>query len=123
MDNRFATADLDEQCSLLQCTGELDLVSRSDLFARLDELTRTKASRLVVDLSGVTFMDCGSVGVLEVAARGLGPRRSLFVVVPAGIVARLFSVIDLDPALLLTDSLEDALAGRARRLPAWSVDG
>ena len=123
MKDRFSTADLGAQVSLLQCSGELDLMSRPDLVAGLNALIRTGASRLVVDLSGVTFMDCGSVGALEVAVRGLDPERSLFVVVPNGIVARLFSVLDVDPALLLTDTLEDAVAGRARNLPNSPVAG
>jgi anti-anti-sigma factor len=50
--------------SLVRVVGELDLASASPLEDFLAEVLRTGSARLVVDLAGVTFMDCTGLGVV-----------------------------------------------------------
>jgi anti-anti-sigma factor len=97
---------------VLHCFGELDLASRSHFSARLREVAASGRPWIVVDLQGVTFMDCGAVTLLERMARRLGSARSLVVVAPHGIVRRLLTVLDLDPAVRFVSTLEEAVSGR-----------
>ena len=51
--------------------GELDLVTMPHLAARLALALRDRPSRLVFDLSGTHFMDCGSARLIAGAAQRL----------------------------------------------------
>ena len=51
--------------------GELDLVTMPVLAARLALALRDRPGRLVFDLSGTRFMDCGSARLIAAAGRWL----------------------------------------------------
>jgi len=95
--------------AVLRCAGELDLISRLELTSRLLDLAETPSPRVVVDLGQVTFMDCGSVTILEEFARRLAPERTTYAVAPPGKVQRLLSAVDLDPVVRVRPWLDDAL--------------
>ena len=52
-------------------TGELDLTTRPVLAERLSVVLRTRPRRLVLDLAGAGFMDCGSARLIASAGRFL----------------------------------------------------
>ena len=52
-------------------TGELDLVTMPYLSAQLTLAVRDRPGRLVFDLSGTHFMDCGSARLIAGAGQGL----------------------------------------------------
>jgi anti-anti-sigma factor len=111
MDADFITTSVNKRV-VLHCTGELDLVSRTELALRLAEIADSGMPWIVIDLEGVTFMDCGAVTLLERMARHIGPARSVVVVAPQGIVRRLLTVIDLDPSVRFASTYEEAVSGR-----------
>ncbi len=53
---------------VLAPTGELDLVTTPALASTLSQLTDAGCPEVVIDLSGVTFIDCTALGSL-IAAR------------------------------------------------------
>jgi anti-anti-sigma factor len=108
----FITTTVNKR-AVLHCTGELDLVNRTELAVRLGEIADSGMPWVVIDLEGVTFMDCGAVTLVERTARRIGPARCLVVVAPHGIVRRLLSVIDLDRSVHFASTFEEAISGRA----------
>ena len=50
-------------------TGELDLTTRWVLAERLSLILGTRPRRLVLDMAGTGFMDCGSARLIASAAR------------------------------------------------------
>jgi anti-anti-sigma factor len=68
---------LGEDTVTLTVTGELDLASRDLLEAACREAVRSTRQHLVVDMVGVTFVDCGSLALLRStlvrASAKLGP--------------------------------------------------
>jgi anti-anti-sigma factor len=72
-----ADRDSDRE-SLVTVTGELDVATAGQLGALLTEVLRAGSSRLLLDVAGVTFIDCSGLAVLlrareasEVAGGGL----------------------------------------------------
>jgi RNA polymerase sigma-B factor len=62
-----------------EVSGELDLASSPDLHTSLSQALTDDASELVVDITGVRFLDCTAVGTLlkvrhEASSRGCGMR-------------------------------------------------
>src|SRR5258708_23859988 len=64
---------LDEQTSVLNVEGELDLAAAPSLKWALADVTQAGATQLVVDLSRVTFIDSTALRVLVCAPPGLRP--------------------------------------------------
>jgi anti-sigma B factor antagonist len=96
---------------LVVVRGEVDMASVGVVRTCLRELMLAGRTEVLVDLSGVTFMDSTGLGVL-VAARKQARvfRGSLGLVAPSPPVARVLSLTSLDRVFPLFGSLEDALA-------------
>ena len=70
----------DERGIIVQLAGELDLESAPELDRQLRELEEAKPARLLIDLSGLEFMDSTGLAVMVRAARSArdnGHRLSL----------------------------------------------
>ena len=94
---------------ILTLTGDYDVAYRSALRAELEAVRGSKS--LVVDLSGVTFMDSSCVGELvglhgSRVAAGYPP---LTVVQNDLIVKRLFGLLGLDRVFNTVDSIDDVV--------------
>jgi anti-sigma B factor antagonist len=77
--------------------GELDLAAREEVVAKL---SATAASKVVVDLSDLTFVDAAGVQTLLVAKRAISGRgRSVELRGAQGVVRRVFELCDLDGEL------------------------
>ncbi|PVU82663.1 hypothetical protein DDP54_06180 [Cellulomonas sp. WB94] len=63
--------------SVVRVVGELDLASASWVRARIARAAHDPAREVVVDLSGVSFVDCAGLGALLGAQASLGRRLSL----------------------------------------------
>jgi anti-anti-sigma factor len=79
---------------IVELHGELDIASAADL---ADALVQVVGSTVVVDLSGLTFMDSGGIGALVVArnrvlSEGLG---QLVVTRPTAIVRAALEIVGL----------------------------
>ena len=70
----------DEQGTVLQLAGELDLASAPELDRQLRELSATTPGRVLIDLSALEFMDSTGLSVMISAQRSAaanGHRLSL----------------------------------------------
>lgn len=97
--------------------GEVDLVTAPLLLERLSDAARAGSPWVVLDLTGVTFLDSTALGVVVIADQrcrdhGAGLR---VVITPPG-VQRVFDAADLREILDVRSSLEDALGAPVRRL-------
>jgi anti-sigma B factor antagonist len=95
--------------------GDLDLHSADELGDRLVGAVECGASSLVVDLTGVGFVDSQGLGALLRGTRRLGAGEGRFrVVVPAPEIRRLFELTSLDRIFPLDETREQALARGAK---------
>jgi len=94
-----------------QVSGELDIAGASRTGDTIAEAVPTAARGLVVDFSGLEFIDSSGVAMLFGLARRLGGRRQqLRVVAPeGGPVNRVLDIVEFDRAAPVVDDLETAL--------------
>jgi anti-sigma B factor antagonist len=92
-------------------SGEVDAHSAPRLGSRLFGLAEEGKSRVVIDLSDVTFMDSIGIGVLLNALRHFSLRHaSMVLVCPTERVLRPFQVTGLVGHVTIFGSREEALA-------------
>jgi anti-sigma B factor antagonist len=98
--------------AVVAATGEVDVFTAPGLDAEITALVEQGHSRLVVDLSGVSFLDSTGLGVL---VKGLKTARdaggSMHLVVTSERIRKIFDITGLDASLPLFDTVGDALAG------------
>ncbi len=93
-------------------TGELDLAGAPATGDAIGEAVPTSARVLVVDFSGLEFIDSSGIAMLFNLARRLGSRRQeLHVVARDGEpVARVLEIVEFGRAAPVHQTLEEALA-------------
>jgi len=98
--------------ALVSASGEIDIATTPQLRAAIEQAMVGSAEGVVVDLTGVTFMEStGLRAMLEARLRAEGERRSLVVVCdPAGPVHRLFELTNTTEPLRVCDSRDAAVA-------------
>ncbi len=77
-----------------------------------DEITRrieAGHTRLVLDLSGVDFVDSSGLGAIVACLKRLGPRGELAIAGARGAVSRLFTLTRMDKVFPLHDTVEAAV--------------
>jgi anti-anti-sigma factor len=92
-------------------SGELDIVGAGALGERIDDAVPTSARTLVVDFSGLDFIDSSGIAMLFALARRLGSRRQqLRVVARSGKpVSRVLQIVEFDRAAPVHETLDEAL--------------
>lgn len=86
----------------LAVRGEVDMATAPALEAALEEAIRDSEGALVVDLSGVEFLDSSGLQVLMRARARLGTEdRALALVCPFGPVRRVFELAGLSDVFTL----------------------
>jgi anti-sigma B factor antagonist len=109
---RFNQLPLPGPRHVIVVDGELDLAAAPDLAAALDEAIESGKTHVVLDMSGVDFIDSTAVHVLIGGARELRQRLGKLVLVcndPN--VQRLLELTRLDLVAPLFHSREAALRG------------
>jgi anti-sigma B factor antagonist len=91
------------RCAYVQPVGELDMVSVPHVDAMMSQLHGDGFDELVVDLRGVTFMDCSGV---HLVLRWLSACPSLRIVPAGANVQRLFALTRTDDMLRLVEHPE-----------------
>jgi len=93
-------------------TGELDLAGAPSTGEAIAEAVPTSARGLVVDFSGLEFIDSSGIAMLFNLARRLsGRRQELRVVAVDGKpVARVLEIVEFDRAAPVHERLDEALA-------------
>jgi anti-sigma B factor antagonist len=96
---------------VLAVHGELDIATAPELRERLDAAVDGGAKRVVLDLSGVTFLDSVAIATILHVRTRLGDQGRLAVVIPEGTYTRLvFEIAGLPQCLDLCETLEQAVA-------------
>lgn len=94
-------------------TGEVDATNSDDLHNLLDSVVRERPPLLLVDVSGLGFMDSTGLRMLLRASRVLDQQGGVLgLVSPQAAVARVLQLTRADQLIPVYDSLDDALADR-----------
>ncbi|MEI6404156.1 MAG: STAS domain-containing protein [Actinomycetes bacterium] len=106
----FVSASQDGDRSIIFVEGEVDIVSAEILDSALLSEISSAPTQVIVDLSGVSFMDSTGLGVI---VRGLKRARESNIdfdlVLTNERVLKIFSITGLDSLIPIHDSLEAAL--------------
>jgi anti-anti-sigma factor len=95
---------------LVAVSGELDLTNAHEVEERLQALSASNGSSLVLDLNRVVFVDSAALHVLFRTARRLGKKRFGLVLEPSAAVARTLAIVGFSEVASISESA-DALAG------------
>jgi anti-anti-sigma factor len=97
---------------VVSLTGEVAIVQAQELRERLVGAVRNQDLGLVVDLSGVTYIDSVGVSLLFELAERLSQRQlRLAIVLPeTGLVKRVIKIVHLDSVADVHPTVKEALA-------------
>jgi anti-sigma B factor antagonist len=110
----------DGEVEVVAVTGEIDISSAPRLISGLNEAVGNCDLPVLVDLSGVDFMDSTGLALLLNAHRRLSRRGKGFAVVCGdGPVRRVFTITDMVEVLQVHGDVEDA---RRAAIAATGVD-
>ncbi|MGV9233220.1 STAS domain-containing protein [Streptomyces nigra] len=97
-----------DQPTVVALRGEIDLGTATPLTMRLDALTSGPSPDLVLDLRGVTFIDCAGLGVLcRVRNRVEARAGRLRLVSDSARFRGMLRLVDLDEAFEIAAGLPD----------------
>lgn len=97
--------------SIVSAAGELDAHAAPVLEAQTGALSRQPGGRLIIDLSGVSFIDSTGLGVLVAALKHAREAEgSLDVVVATPRVLKVLALTGLDVVIPLHSTLAEALS-------------
>jgi len=98
---------------VLAVAGELDMASAPVLRDAIDSVLAAGESHLILDLSGVGFLDSAGLRVLVTAHRALTDQRGgLRIVCNTERVREVFRISNLDEVFVVFDSVDAALDAR-----------
>jgi anti-sigma B factor antagonist len=116
---RVSTAQIGADAFVVSASGELDLGSVEPLERELDGVIGAGGRRVIVDLTGVTFIDSVSLGALVRNAKRLRANGGTCVIVADDPrILRVFEITGVDRAFGIERSLAegvDRLVGRIAR--------
>lgn len=96
---------------MISMSGDLDIESATEFSSRLDAMTAAGEIRVIVELSGVRFIDSSGLNALVVGARETERRGGSFVVAaPSHYVARVFDLVRIGESVDIVQSVDEALA-------------
>jgi anti-anti-sigma factor len=98
---------------MVALAGEVDATNSDELHGVLESVVRERPRLLLVDLSGLSFMDSTGLRMLLRANRALDREGGVLgLVAPQGSVARVLQLTKADQLIPVYDSVEDAAADR-----------
>jgi len=95
---------------VVRLAGELDLYNAHAVREQLIAAAERGPERLVVDLSGLTFIDSTGLGVLIEARTRLANRRAFLLAAPGLATRRALEISGLDRHFSVHDSVDGAMA-------------
>jgi anti-sigma B factor antagonist len=95
--------------TVVRLAGELDLYNAQTVRETLIACCEETPARLVVDLSGVNFIDSTALGVLIEARTRMTNRRSFLLAAPGLETRRALEISGLDKHFAVHESLDEAL--------------
>jgi anti-sigma B factor antagonist len=112
IDFSITDREVNADTHLVAVKGEIDLFTAPEFKQRVSAPIDAGRHNIVVDLSGTTFIDSSSLGVLIGAHRRLKLRGgSLVVVCDNDAIVKTFRITGLDGVFTLVPSLDDAFDG------------
>jgi anti-sigma B factor antagonist len=108
-------ATIHEGCTVIAVLGELDIAAASRL---ADALSHAPArTPIILDLTGVTFMDCTGLHPILQAHRDAAARGTPFILVPTPAITRFLQLANVHNALHSRRTVPDALTAAAAATP------
>jgi anti-sigma B factor antagonist len=105
------TTRTESGATVLAADGEIDIHTAPGLRARLSELEQAGVQTIVVDLSGVDFLDSSALGTLVGANKDLRANGgALKVVCARPSILRVFEITRLSEVIPVYDTVERACA-------------
>jgi len=109
--------DVDDRTRVLSATGEVHVSTAPELAAHLTDALAAGRTRIVLDFTGVEFIDSTGLSVLLNALRRLGRvDGALALVCTNPTVLRLFEITRLDATFDIVATRDEALAHVAGRV-------
>lgn len=105
-----AGVDRSDGSTVVRLAGELDLYNAHAVREALIAACEEAPDRLVVDLSGVNFIDSTALGVLIEARTRMENRRGFLLAAPGLETRRALEISGLDKHFTVHESLSDALS-------------
>ena len=106
---RASVAEVGGQIALVSVSGELDLYVEAELRGTLASAAVLKVTTIVVDLSGVSFLDSTVCGILVTEAKRLRREQRGFVLVSNGnFASRALEVAGIDQIVPVYKTLHGA---------------
>ena len=103
--------EIDAQTSVLSASGEIHVSTAPELSERLNAVIATGRTRLVLDFTGVEFIDSTGLSVLLNGLRRLTRSQgALALVCTNPTVLRLFEITRLDSTFDIVSTREEGLA-------------
>jgi anti-sigma B factor antagonist len=101
-----------EDARVVRVTGEIDLTTVPALRRELDAAREEAAATVLLDLSGVTFIDSSGLHLLLEASRSSALSDwGFFVVRPSDVVQRLIQVSGTEDLLTMVDPTAERVVG------------
>ena len=111
-----ASAELsrDDGVAVLRLIGEIDAFGTADIREQIDGALGGDEPTVVVDLSGVAYLDSGGVRLILEMRKRLGEHRRLGAVVPSGsFVHRILTLLDLPAVVPIYETVDEAVRSLA----------
>ncbi|MDP9182374.1 MAG: STAS domain-containing protein [Actinomycetota bacterium] len=103
--------------AVITCAGEIDMSTADALRDELNAAVQSTATAVLVDLTGVTFMDSTGLGLLAKSHTRAVERGSVIRLVgPIPHVAKVMHITQLDQVLPVHATLDEALAAAASEI-------
>jgi anti-sigma B factor antagonist len=96
--------------AIVELAGELDLYNAEEVREALVRAAADGPERVVVDLSGVEFIDSTALGVLIEGRSRLPDRAAFILAAPQLETRRALEISGLDRQFVIRETLEEALA-------------
>ncbi|NGO43203.1 STAS domain-containing protein [Streptomyces ureilyticus] len=97
--------------TVIELSGELDLLATTELVTSLDAVCETRPPRLVLDLRKVTFLDCSGLSLLcRIRNRLRGERSRLLLVLDDPRHRRLLRLTRLSDTFDIATDVNSAVA-------------
>lgn len=106
----IAGIDRNDGSTVVRLAGELDLYNAHAVREALIAACEESPDRLVVELSGVNFIDSTALGVLIEARTRMDNRRGFLLAAPGLETRRALEISGLDKHFTVHESLDEALA-------------
>jgi anti-sigma B factor antagonist len=109
-ESHIADYGLDGRTHVVEVEGQIDLYTAPELKERIWQVVDQGKTRVILDMSRVTFMDSTGLGVLMGALKRLRATRGMLALVVTDYdVERLLEVSGLDKTFKIYRSRDDAL--------------